>query len=95
MKTVAYLITAVAVSLAGTASAAPDKGNAPKNPPGKEARQSPPNQDAQPASGQDKRPNDPDQGDDNASPTAITKVCSKDTPASERSAICDDQPASP
>ncbi len=31
---------------------------------------------------------DHDQGDDHASPTAILKVCGKDTPAAERSAIC-------
>jgi hypothetical protein len=31
---------------------------------------------------------DKDQGDDHASPTAILKVCSKDTPAARRSAIC-------
>jgi len=31
---------------------------------------------------------DNDQGDDHASPTAILKVCSKDTPAARRSAIC-------
>ena len=31
---------------------------------------------------------DRDQGDDHASLTAITKVCSKDTPAARRSAIC-------
>ena len=32
---------------------------------------------------------DRDQGDDHASPTAIAKVCTKDTPAARRSAICD------
>lgn len=31
---------------------------------------------------------DKDQGDDHASPVAILKVCSKDTPAAQRSAIC-------
>jgi hypothetical protein len=31
---------------------------------------------------------DRDQGDDHASLTAITKVCSKDTPAARRAAIC-------
>jgi hypothetical protein len=31
---------------------------------------------------------DKDQGDDHASPTAILKVCSKNTPAAQRSAIC-------
>lgn len=31
---------------------------------------------------------DNDQGDDNANPRAILKVCSKDTPAAHRSAIC-------
>ena len=34
------------------------------------------------------RPVDPDQGDDHASQNAIDKVCNKDTPAAERSAIC-------
>jgi hypothetical protein len=38
--------------------------------------------------GQSKRPADPDQGDDNASATAVSKVCTKNTPASKRSAIC-------
>ena len=32
---------------------------------------------------------DRDQGDDNASPRAKDVVCSKDNPASKRSAICD------
>lgn len=31
---------------------------------------------------------DNDQGDDHANPGAILKVCSKDTPAAHRSAIC-------
>lgn len=38
--------------------------------------------------GQSKRPVDPDQGDDHASPVAIDRVCTKDTPAARRSAIC-------
>jgi hypothetical protein len=38
--------------------------------------------------GQSSRPADPDQGDDHASATAIAVVCSKDTPAAQRSAIC-------
>ena len=45
--------------------------------------------------GQTKRPDDPDQGDDNASMTAITTVCTMETPAAERSAICDRSPTSP
>lgn len=44
--------------------------------------------------GQVNRPVDPDQGDDNASLTAIQIVCNKDTPAARRSAICQ-QPISP
>ena len=32
---------------------------------------------------------DPDQGDDNASARAKEVVCTKDTPAAQRSAICD------
>jgi len=31
---------------------------------------------------------DNDQGDDHANPRAIERVCSKDTPAAQRSAIC-------
>ena len=31
---------------------------------------------------------DSDQGDDHANPGAILRVCSKDTPAAHRSAIC-------
>ena len=31
---------------------------------------------------------DNDQGDDNANPKAILKVCTKDTPAAHRAAIC-------
>lgn len=31
---------------------------------------------------------DNDQGDDHANPRAILRVCSKDTPAAHRSAIC-------
>ena len=31
---------------------------------------------------------DRDQGDDNANPRAILRVCSKDTPAAHRAAIC-------
>ena len=38
--------------------------------------------------GQANRPADPDQGDDNASDRAIQVVCSKGTPAAQRSAIC-------
>ena len=38
--------------------------------------------------GQTTRPVDPDQGDDHASPRAIEVVCSKSTPAAQRSAIC-------
>ena len=38
--------------------------------------------------GQANRPVDPDRGDDNASARAIEVVCSKDTPAARRSAIC-------
>ena len=45
--------------------------------------------------GQDRRPNDPDMGDDNAAREAILTVCTKDTPAADRSAICDGQPVSP
>ena len=37
---------------------------------------------------QSARPVDPDQGDDNANPRAILRVCSKNTPAAQRSAIC-------
>lgn len=37
---------------------------------------------------------DPDMGDDNASDRAIDEVCTKGTPAAERSAICDDTPMS-
>lgn len=44
--------------------------------------------------GQSTRPVDPDQGDDHASLTAIQMVCSKDTPAAQRSAICN-RPISP
>ena len=45
--------------------------------------------------GQDGRPDDPDMGDDNAAREAILTVCTKDTPAAERSAICDGEPISP
>ena len=45
--------------------------------------------------GQSKRPNDPDMGDDNAALRAILVVCTKDTPAAQRSAICDRPPVSP
>jgi len=38
--------------------------------------------------GQSKRPVDPDQGDDHASIIAIERVCTKNTPAARRSAIC-------
>lgn len=39
--------------------------------------------------GQAKRPEDPDQGDDNASDRAIHVVCTRNgPPSSERSAIC-------
>lgn len=45
--------------------------------------------------GQSNRPSDPDMGDDNAAFRAITTVCFKDTPAAERSAICDREPINP
>jgi hypothetical protein len=38
---------------------------------------------------------DRDQGDDHASDRAREVVCSKDTPAAHRSAICDRPPVSP
>ena len=38
--------------------------------------------------GQSKRPVDPDQGDDHASIIAIDHVCTSNTPAARRSAIC-------
>lgn len=44
--------------------------------------------------GQSNRPVDPDRGDDNASGRAIQVVCSKSTPAAQRSAICP-KPISP
>jgi len=44
--------------------------------------------------GQANRPVDPDRGDDNASDRAIQMVCTKDTPAAQRSAICP-KPVSP
>lgn len=34
------------------------------------------------------QPNDPDQGDDNASGVAISKVCNHNNPSAQRSAIC-------
>jgi hypothetical protein len=40
------------------------------------------------ATAQTGRPADPDQGDDHASDRAIEIVCSKNTPAAQRSAIC-------
>jgi len=43
--------------------------------------------------GQNKQTVDRDQGDDHASARAIEVVCSKDTPAAQRSAIC--TPVSP
>lgn len=45
--------------------------------------------------GQSRRPVDPDQGDDNAPLRAIAEVCTKDTPAAQRSAICPGSPVSP
>ena len=48
--------------------------------------------------GQTTRKSDPDQGDDNAVLRAIKIVCTMDTPAAKRSAICfgdEDSPASP
>ena len=45
--------------------------------------------------GQSRRPTDPDMGDDNASERAILVVCSMNTPAARRSAICDRRPVSP
>ena len=45
--------------------------------------------------GQANRPDDPDQGDDNAALRAISEVCTKDNPAADRSAICPSRPVSP
>ena len=75
-----------------SASAAP-----PKQQNAQHALKSAVNAMVQPASppGQSKRPQDPDQGDDNASDTAIFKVCTKDTPAARRAAICPGPPVSP
>ena len=38
---------------------------------------------------------DRDQGDEHASPRAIMVVCSKNTPAAQRSAICNGEPVTP
>ena len=38
---------------------------------------------------------DRDQGDEHASPRAILVVCSKSTPAAQRSAICPTEPITP
>ena len=38
---------------------------------------------------------DHDQGDEHASPKAILKVCTKDTPAAQNSAICQNESGSP
>jgi hypothetical protein len=43
------------------------------------------------ASAQSKQTQDPDQGDDNAAEKAILTVCTKNTPAARRSAICNGQ----
>ena len=46
--------------------------------------------------GQTNRPDDPDQGDDNASDRAIYVVCTRNgPPSSERSAICPGTPITP
>ena len=44
--------------------------------------------------GQTNKKPEHDQGDDNASPRAIERVCTKDTPSAQRSAICP-RPVSP
>jgi hypothetical protein len=41
-----------------------------------------------------RRPQDGDQGDDSAAALAKLRVCTKDTPASQRSAICNRVPVS-
>lgn len=82
---------AISLTLGGSLAAAP--------PP--EAKKSNSSKMTQAASetppGQIKRPNDPDMGDEMAAITAIVTVCFMDTPAAERSAICDrtDDPVSP
>ena len=45
--------------------------------------------------GQSTRPQDPDKGDDHTALRAISEVCTKDTPAADRSAICPRIPISP
>jgi hypothetical protein len=73
MKPLPLFAAAIALSVTGTALAAPGKsGSAP-------GHNTPP--------GQDKRPVDPDRGDDNASPIAILKVSSHNNPSAYRSAI--------
>jgi len=45
--------------------------------------------------GQARKADSPSQGADHASPGAIDVVCSKDTPAAQRAAICQGPPVSP
>lgn len=85
-----YPVAAVSLAFAGNASAESKKDESVSTSQGKQLFSllfEPP--------GQNNRPDDPDQGDDNASQTAIEKVCSKDTPAARRAAICDNIPDSP
>ena len=94
MKTFLYITAGLGLSLGGVASAAPPQ----KSPQSEKTAAktlvralfgTPP--------AQSTRPDDPDQGDDNAALNAILEVCYKDTPAAERSAICEDErePVSP
>lgn len=90
MRVIVYAVAAASLALAGNASAQSKKDESISTSQGKELFSllfEPP--------GQSNRPSDPDQGDDHASQTAIERVCSKDTPAARRAAICDNIPDSP
>lgn len=86
MRVIVYAAAAVSMAIAGSASAQAKNDESVNTSQGN-APATPP--------GQNNRPDDPDQGDDNAALNAILKVCSKDTPAARRAAICDNIPDSP
>lgn len=73
---------AATLLLGGSLSAAPPvKGDGPEAEPSTQSSsETPP--------GQLKRPADPDMGDEMAALAAKLQVCSKETPAADRSAIC-------
>ena len=88
MQTMAYAAASLGLVFGGSLSAAPiEKASAVQT--NQTSAKAPLRSSFAIPPGQVKRPDDPDMGDDRAALRAILEVCYKETPAADRSAICD------